>query len=101
MAQINVFVENTYESYEIDEVKAYKDALKITNFLFTQDEVMKTITNLKKDRTIIIIAHRLTTIQNCDKIYVLKRGVVVGSGVHKDLIKDCEDYKKLYLTEQV
>jgi ATP-binding cassette subfamily B protein len=66
-----------------------------------QDEVMKTITNLKKDRTIIIIAHRLTTIQNCDKIYVLKRGVVVGSGVHKDLIKDCEDYKKLYLTEQV
>ena len=41
MAQINVFVENTYESYEIDEVKAYKDALKITNFLFTQDEVMK------------------------------------------------------------
>lgn len=41
MAQINVFVENTYENYEIDEVKAYQDALKITNFLFAQDEVMK------------------------------------------------------------
>lgn len=66
-----------------------------------QDEVMKTITNLKKDRTIIIIAHRLTTIQNCDTIYVLKSGVVVGSGVHKKLIKECEDYKKLYLSEQV
>ena len=41
MAQINVFVENTYENYEIDEVKAYNDAVKITNFLFAQDEVMK------------------------------------------------------------
>lgn len=41
MAQINVFVENTYENYEIDEVKAYDNALKITNFLFAQDEVMK------------------------------------------------------------
>ena len=41
MAQINVFVENTYEKYEIDEVKAYNNALKITNFLFAQDEVMK------------------------------------------------------------
>ncbi len=41
MVQINVFVENTYENYEIDEVKAYNDAIKITNFLFAQDEVMK------------------------------------------------------------
>ncbi|MBQ4078651.1 rRNA maturation RNase YbeY [bacterium] len=41
MVQINVFVENTYENYEIDEVKAYDNALKITNFLFAQDEVMK------------------------------------------------------------
>lgn len=42
MSKINLFVENTYENYEIDEVKAYNDALKITNFLFSQDEVMKT-----------------------------------------------------------
>ena len=41
MNKINVFVENTYENYEIDEVKAYDNALKITNFLFAQDEVMK------------------------------------------------------------
>ncbi len=40
MTQINVFLENTYENYEIDEVKAYNDALKITNFLFAQEEVM-------------------------------------------------------------
>ncbi len=41
MTQINVFLENTYDEYEIDEVKAYNDALKITNFLFSQKEVMK------------------------------------------------------------
>ena len=40
MNKINVFVENTYEEYKIDEVKAYNDAVKITNFLFSQDEVM-------------------------------------------------------------
>ena len=41
MNKINVFVENTYENYDIDEVKAYNDALKITDFLFTQESVMK------------------------------------------------------------
>ena len=41
MNKINVFVENTYEEYEIDEVKAYNDAIKITDFLFAQDAVMK------------------------------------------------------------
>lgn len=40
MNKINVFVENTYENYEIDEVKAYQNTLKITNFLFAQDEVI-------------------------------------------------------------
>lgn len=40
MSKINVFVENTYEEYKLDEVKAYKDAVKITDFLFAQDEVM-------------------------------------------------------------
>ena len=41
MAQINIFVENTYESYSIDDVKAYNDAVKITDFLFAQENVMK------------------------------------------------------------
>lgn len=40
MTQINVFVENIYEAYQIDEVKTYNDAVKITNFLFSQKEVM-------------------------------------------------------------
>ena len=40
MNKINVFVENIYENYEFDEVKAYNDAIKITDFLFSQDEVM-------------------------------------------------------------
>lgn len=66
-----------------------------------QEEVMKTISGLKKDRTIIIIAHRLTTIQNCDRIYVLRKGVVAGAGTHKELINNCDDYRSLYLTEQV
>ncbi len=41
MKQINIFVENTYENYEIDEVKIYNNSLKITEYLLAQKEVEK------------------------------------------------------------
>lgn len=37
--------------------------------------------------TIIVVAHRLSTVINCDKIYVMKEGNIVETGAHKDLIK--------------
>ena len=58
--------------------------------------VRKALENLLKDRTAIIIAHRLTTILNADKIIVIGNGEIVDQGTHEELINRCELYKKLY-----
>jgi ABC-type multidrug transport system fused ATPase/permease subunit len=57
--------------------------------------VHKAIDEVSKGKTSIIIAHRLSTVKNCDKIFVLKEGQVVGQGKHEELLENCEYYKQL------
>ncbi|MEJ7185347.1 peptidase domain-containing ABC transporter [Staphylococcus epidermidis] len=55
------------------------------------------MTNLKNiDCTVIIVAHRLSTIKNADKIYVLENGEIIASGEHDELIKNSKLYRTLY-----
>ena len=61
--------------------------------------VQNAINNLIRGRTTIIIAHRLTTIHNADKIFVMKKGIVVGSGNHNELIEKSNEYKSLYKSQ--
>lgn len=61
--------------------------------------VRKAIENLLKDRTAIIIAHRITTILNSDRIIVIGNGEIVDQGTHEELLSRCELYKKLYELE--
>jgi len=49
-----------------------------------------------KGRTSIIIAHRLSTIMHADKIIVMKRGKIVQTGTHRQLINQKGEYKKLW-----
>ena len=49
-----------------------------------------------KDRTTIIIAHRLTTVQNCDKIFVLQEGQLMEAGNHEELLAKNGLYANLY-----
>ena len=51
---------------------------------------------LTLNKTTVVIAHRLSTILNADNIYVMDKGLVVGSGKHENLIKDSEIYKNYY-----
>jgi len=53
----------------------------------TERYIIEAIESLKKDRTIIIIAHRLATIKNCDVLHLLKNGTVVASGSYEELAK--------------
>lgn len=52
-----------------------------------------------KDATNLIVAQRIGTIMNADKIIVLDKGVCVGMGTHKELLKNCEVYKEIALSQ--
>lgn len=65
----------------------------------TQSRIQKAIENLKDKYTIIIVAHRLSTIVNCDQIMILQDGKITDCGNHKVLIEKNKYYKKLCETE--
>lgn len=62
--------------------------------------VQQAIENLMKDRTVFIIAHRLSTVRNADKIIVVNYGEIVESGTHEELLKQENSiYGSLYRTQ--
>lgn len=61
----------------------------------TDATIRKNIKDNIKDATIIIVAQRVNTIQNADKIIVLNDGKVVGQGTHDQLLQDCPEYKEI------
>lgn len=65
-----------------------------------QSKIKQAIDNLVKDHTIIIVAHRLSTIIDADAIYLIDGGKVVASGTHKQLLKKSSIYKNLYINEE-
>ena len=67
----------------------------------TEKEIYKTIKDLMLDKTILIISHRLSTIEDSDIIYVLEKGKIDSFGSHKELLDKSEIYKKLQLKEKL
>ena len=65
----------------------------------TEQNVSRAIEELKQGRTTLIIAHRLSTIKNADMIYVLRKGKVIESGTHEQLLSLNGSYKKMYETQ--
>ena len=61
----------------------------------TEQAVMDAVDNLSKDITIILIAHRLNTVKNCDIIFKLEKGKLISQGSFKELIVDSEYYSSI------
>ncbi|MDU3688641.1 MAG: ABC transporter ATP-binding protein [Anaerococcus hydrogenalis] len=65
----------------------------------TENIIQNGINELKKDRTTFIVAHRLSTIKNVDKILVLSHGKIIEAGNHDQLMNKNGIYKKMYLKQ--
>ena len=66
----------------------------------SQAYIKKTIDDLVKDHTVIIVAHRLSTIVDADIIHVIEKGKEVGLGTHEELLKNNQIYRNLYQNEE-
>ena len=67
----------------------------------SQEYIKRAIDNLVKDHTVVIVAHRLSTIMDADIIHVVDKGKIVATGTHNNLLKTSKIYKNLYETESL
>lgn len=65
----------------------------------SQEYIKQTIDNLILNHTVIIVAHRLSTIMDADIIHIIDNGKLVSSGTHKELLNNSTIYRSLYTTE--
>ena len=65
----------------------------------TDTTLRKELKKHTKDATTLIVAQRIGTIKNADKIIVLNEGKIVGQGTHKELLKNCDVYKEIALSQ--
>ncbi len=124
VAQAKDFVENMDEGYETElaqggtnisggqkqrisiaraiardpEIYIFDDSFSALDYK-TDSNLRKALKEYTKDATSIIVAQRIGTIMNADKIIVLDQGVMVGQGTHKELLQNCEVYKEIALSQ--
>ncbi|QHQ59858.1 ATP-binding cassette domain-containing protein [Anaerocolumna sedimenticola] len=67
----------------------------------TEEQILKNLNNNRKGKTTIIIAHRISTIQNADKILVLEEGRMAEYGTHEELLNKQGIYSKMYEKQQL
>jgi ABC-type multidrug transport system fused ATPase/permease subunit len=72
----------------LDEATSSLDSL-------TEEAVMEAIGNLAHRKTIVMIAHRITTVRNCDVIHVMDRGKVIASGTYEELLDGVPMFRRL------
>ena len=80
------------------EVYIFDDSFSALDYK-TDASLRKELKKHTKDATTLIVAQRIGTIMNADKIVVLDKGKVVGIGTHKDLLKNCSVYKEIALSQ--
>ena len=80
------------------EIYIFDDSFSALDYQ-TDSKLRKELKKYTKDATIMIVAQRIGTIISADKIVVLDKGECVGIGTHKELLKNCEVYKEIALSQ--
>ena len=80
------------------EIYIFDDSFSALDYK-TDSILRKELKKYTKDATTLIVAQRIGTIMNADKILVLDDGVCVGQGTHKELLKSCKVYKQIALSQ--
>lgn len=68
---------------------------------YTEGLIQESINELMKNKTSIVVAHRLSTIEDADLIYILDGGKIINSGNHNYLLENCNLYKSLHMKEKI
>lgn len=124
VAQANEFIEKMDEQYETEisaggtnisggqkqrlaiaraiarkpEIYIFDDSFSALDYK-TDSVLRRELKKYTKEATILIVAQRIGTIMNADKIVVLDQGKIVGIGTHKELLKTCDIYKQIALSQ--
>ena len=80
------------------DIYVFDDSFSALDFK-TDAKLRGELAKITKDKTVLIVAQRISTIMNADKIVVLDEGRVVGVGTHKELMKNCTVYKEIALSQ--
>ena len=67
----------------------------------TENKIQSSIKKLMENKTALIVAHRLSTIEDADIIYMLDKGKIINSGTHQEMLKNCLLYKQLQLKQKL
>ena len=65
----------------------------------TEEKILKTLKKISKDKTTVIVSHRVSSVKNADQILVLDNGKIIQQGTHQQLINQDGYYKSLYLKQ--
>lgn len=67
--------------------------------LKTDSKLREALKKEEKDKTVIVVAQRISTIMNAEQIIVLEEGKIVGKGTHEELLKTCDTYKQIAISQ--
>ena len=80
------------------EILVFDDSFSALD-LKTDKALREALAKEVKGKTVIIVAQRISTIMNAEQIVVLEEGKVVGKGTHEELMKTCETYKQIAISQ--